>query len=430
MAKPTEFVELRSDEVEEILTRPPKWIVRWGISVLLAVIVMVFLGTWVIRYPDLIKASFKLTVANTPKLLLARTDGNLVRLFAREGMTVQPGATLAYLESSGDHEEVLRLIHELDIAWKLVQGGQLNEVNRLKLTNHRRLGELQAAFQTFEQVYIELRAYLTNGFYSKKKALLKQEITDLQALAVNLNKQYSLQRRDIELSEEDYVMQRRLASDKIIAPTELRREESKTLARKLPYQQTASALINNQTAQRAKQKEILELDKQVSEQHDKFMYALNTLQSAAETWKMKYVVTAPVGGQIYFPTVIQENQYLTINQKLFYIAPPALGYFGELRVPQHNFGKVKVGQNVLIKFAGYPYQEFGAVRGRIAMINAVPLDDSVFLARVVLPKGLQTTYSKSLSFTTGMLASADIITDDSRLVEKLFYQLRKMSNGQ
>ncbi|GAA4419556.1 HlyD family efflux transporter periplasmic adaptor subunit [Nibrella viscosa] len=429
MAQSVEFIELRSEEVQEVLSRPPRWLLRWGISLVFAVLVLVFAGAWLIRYPTLIKASFLLTTANAPKALVSRTEGKLVRLFASEGVMVQRGTTLAYLESTADHEEVLRLMQTLRQAWSLAQRGQLEALPALNLAQYHQLGELQPAFQTFEQTYIQLQAYLSNGFYSKKKVLLRQEIADLQALSENLKEQQALQQRDIELSEEDYQVQRRLAAEKVIAPLELKREESKNLARKFPYQQTASALITNLTLQRAKQKEILELDKVVAEQRDNFLHALNTLQSAAEAWKMNYIITAPMGGRVYFPSVLQENQHLSSNQELFYIAPAGTGYFGELRIPQHNFGKVKIGQAVLVKFAGYPYQEYGAVRGQIATINEVPLKDSVFLAKVLLPKGLETTYGQSLTFKTGMAASAEIITEDSRLLQKLFYQLRHVVNG-
>ena len=188
-------------------------------------------------------------------------------------------------------------------------------------------------------------------------------------------------------------------------------------------------MVNNATAQRAKQKEILELDKQVAEERDQFLQALNTLQSATNSWQARYVLTAPVSGRVFFPGIVQENQALATSQELFYVAPPSADYIGELRVPQQNEGNVQVGQNVLIKFAGFPYQEYGAVRGQITAIANISLKDSVFLARVALPTGLKTTYGKSLAYKTGMTASADIITADNRLLEKLFYQLRKVTGG-
>lgn len=423
------FFELRSEEVQEVLSRPPKWILRWGITIVFALLGLVFTGAWIIRYPDLVQASFRLTSANAPKAVLTRTDGKLTRLLVQEGQSVTTGRVLAFIESTARHEEVLRLSGELAKAWAVVGGGNLENIHQLYLSDYQQLGELQTAYQTFEQSRIQLRAYLANGFYSKKRILLQREIVDLQALWDNLHEQHQMQAQDIQLAQEDYEIQQQLFRDKVIARLDLKREESKNIARRLPYQQTTSAIINNMTAQRAKQKEILELDKQVAEERDKFLQALSTLRSATDAWIMKYVLKAPVAGRVFFPTTLQENQPVGIGQELLYVAPPGSDYFGEMRVPQHNAGKVRTGQLVLVKFAGFPYQEFGAVRGRITSIADVPLKDSVFLAKVMLPNGLKTSYGKVLSVKTGMAASADIITEDSRLLEKLFFQLRKALNG-
>lgn len=408
----------------------PAWLLRWGILVVLLVVALIFSGAWVVHYPDLVHASFKLTSTNAPKAVLTHTDGKLVRLLVQDGQLVGAGDQVAYLESTANHADIVRLSQELAKAWGLASRGHLEALNQLTLSNYSQLGELQNAYQTFEQAHIQLRAYLANGFYSQKKKLLQQEIVDLTLLADNLRTQHQIQARDMALAQQDYDIQAQLARDKVIAPLELTREESKNNARKLPFQQTASALISNLTAQRAKQKEILELDKQVAEERDKFLQALNTLQSAADAWKHKYIVTAPVSGRLSFQGMLQENQSVSLNQELFYVSPLSTHYYGELRIPQHNSGKVVVGQSVLIKFSGYPYQEFGAVRGRITKIADVSLKDSVFLARVALPTRLQTTYGKQLAYKTGMSASAEIITEDSRLLEKLFYQLRKVGNGQ
>lgn len=429
MSQAIDFIELRSEEVQELLARPPRWLLRWGITVVFLVLLTVFAGAWTIHYPDLVRASFKLVAANAPKAVLARTDGKIVRLFARDGQSVQAGAPLAYLESTARHDEVLALAQELAAAVAVAGRGNLEGLQRINLSACQQLGELQSAYQTFEQAHIQLRAYLSGGFYSKKKALLKQELGDLQVLAQQLRQQRPNQARDAALAQEEYEVQRKLAALKVIAALDLKREESKNIARQLAYQQTASTLVNNATAQRAKQKELLELDKQVTEERDQFMQALNTLRSAAEAWQARYVLIAPVSGRVFFPGVVQENQAVATGQELFYVAPPSTEYVGELRVPQQNAGKVEVGQDVLVRFAGFPYQEFGAVRGRITAIAGVALKDSVFLAKVALPTGLKTTYGKSLAYKTGMTASADIVTADNRLLEKLFYQLRKTTGG-
>ncbi len=422
-----EFVEVRSEEVEELLTRAPAWFMRWGSLFMFLALSLVFLGAWVVEYPDIVQASFRLTSLNTPKAALARTDGKLVRLFMAEGAPVDSGAVVAYLESTARHEEVLQLADRLEEAWQLAMKGDLEALNGAKLMEYRRLGELQNAFQTFAGAHIQMQTYLANGFYAQKKALLALELRDLQALAQNLREQQQTQERDLKLAQEEYDVQQQLASEKVIAHLELKREESKHIARRIPYQQTASALINNLIAQRAKQKEILELDRLVTEGKNNYLQTLRSLQSAIDTWRARYVVTAPMAGRVHFPASLQENQYVAASQELFYIAPQQTEYFGELRIRQHNFGKVQVGQAVVVKFAGYPYQEFGAVRGRIAAIAEVPVKDSIFVARVRLPEGLATTYGKRLTYKPGMLASAEVITEEHRLIERLFYQLRKVA---
>lgn len=422
--EPLTAADLRSDEVQELIARPPRWLVRWGITLVAVVLAGVLAGAWVLRYPDVVRASFKLTSLNAPKAVPVRTEGKLVRLLVADHAPVRVGQPLAYLESTARHEDVLRLVDELERAWQAARQNRLEALAGLNLRRYPQLGELQGSFQTFEQAYVQLQAYLRGGFYSQKRAMLGQEIRDLEALADNLRQQRTLQQRDQQLAQEDFEVQQKLAEQKVIAPLELKREESKRLARAFPLQQTDAALIQNTVSQRAKQKEILELDRQVAEQRDQFLQTLNTLSSAAEAWKARYVVTAPVAGQVVFPSFVQEAQHLTLGQELFYIAPAHTAYFGELRVPQQNFGKVKTGQTVLVKFAGYPFAEFGAVRGRIESLAEVPVRDSVFLAKVTLPQGLTTTYGKTLSYKTGMSASAEILTDNPRLLEKLFYKLR------
>lgn len=102
-------------------------------------------------------------------------------------------------------------------------------------------------------------------------------------------------------------------------------------------------------------------------------------------------------------------------------------YFGELRIPQANFGRVKKGQKVLIKFQGYPFEEFGAVEGKIGGISQIPSQDNTYFPAIVeLPNGLQTNYARNLTYKTGMEASAEIITEDLRLIERVFYQIRRV----
>lgn len=422
--EPTPLYE-RSEEVQELVTRMPGWMVRRGTIIVLIVVAGFLFFSWEIRYPEIVHASFKLTSANAPKAILARTEGKLEKLFVHDGDKVTKGQTLAYLETTASPREVLRLDTELSAAYNVIKQGRLESLVPRNLGNYSQLGELQPVYQTFAQSLIELKAYLNGDYYSKKKYILENELTEQQAQYASLKKQQQLQQQDKQLAQDEYEADKELAKEKVIAPLELKREESYKIDRSLPYEQTKSALIQNEEQQQAKRDELLELTNQVNQHRTSFIQRLNTLLSAVNEWKSKYVVTAGLTGTVYFPGPLQENQFIADHQRLFYLDPSNSGYFGELYIPQQNFGKVKTGQKVLIKFAGYPFEQYGFVTGKISAIASVPVNDSVYLARVILPDGLTTTFHQKIIYKTGLEASGDIVTEDMRLLERLFYTVRR-----
>jgi hypothetical protein len=88
---------------------------------------------------------------------------------------------------------------------------------------------------------------------------------------------------------------------------------------------------------------------------------------------------------------------------------------------------VQAGQDVLLKFQAYPHGQFGSVTGKIEYINPTPAD-SGYLAKVIFPRGLTTNYGKTLPYQFGLFAQADIITENMRLLERFYYNIRKQLN--
>ena len=98
-------------------------------------------------------------------------------------------------------------------------------------------------------------------------------------------------------------------------------------------------------------------------------------------------------------------------------------YVGIINIPTQGFGKVKTGQEVRIKFANFPYQEYGQVNGIIKKISLLASEDT-YRAEVALPYGLTTSYNKQLNFTPEMTGAAEIITEDLSMMERTFYSIR------
>ena len=66
MEKEEKDIELRCEEVQEILTRPPHALVRWGITVFFTVLALFFIGGCFFKYPDVVSAEITVTTEHPP----------------------------------------------------------------------------------------------------------------------------------------------------------------------------------------------------------------------------------------------------------------------------------------------------------------------------------------------------------------------------
>lgn len=96
MPENNRHLEIRSNEMEEIVGNVPPWIVRWGIAVLF---VVGFLGLFIanyVRYPDTLPAKVLVQAKEQPgKVTIRREDANQeFKFLVREGDQVESGDTL------------------------------------------------------------------------------------------------------------------------------------------------------------------------------------------------------------------------------------------------------------------------------------------------------------------------------------------------
>lgn len=416
-------LHVRSAEVQEIIGRPPHWLVRGGITGFLVVLVLILMAASVIEYPEVIQAPLKLRAINEPKTLEAKTSGKLINLFFKNNAMVKKGQILAWIESTASHKQVLELSAKVDSMHHWLKQNELERISSISISNFNDLGELQGSFQTFEQAYRTFITFLPGGYYSHSKDMLEQELEYTKQLLENLQTQKEIQQLNVKMAKREYEVQKKLAGKDVIAPLDLAKTESDLAAARLPLQQTKSAIINNYVSQIAKQKELMELKKQIDEQKSIFRQALNSLKSAIEEWKSDYLVIAPLSGELVYTGIIQKNQSIQAGEEIAFIKPDNTFFFGEMVVSQRSFGKIMEGQEVWVRFSGYPEYEFGSVKGRITYFSEFPVQDSVFLAKVNFPKGLVTNYGKKLRPTSGMTGRAKIITRDMKLLERIYNNL-------
>jgi HlyD family secretion protein len=417
-----------SDDMQDIITAVPSWLLRWGITLFFSILVLLLSLSAFIKYPDIVKSQLKISSPSVAKPIVPKVNGRLDKLLVTNNQIVTAGQPLAYIESTANHAEVLSLLTGLKKLHDQMLAGNVIDKAFFNKADDNELGELQGAYQTFIQSYIAYSASVQNGFLVKKRTYLLQDIDGLGKQTNQLQAEKKLQQRDADLAEEEYNMHKKLEKQKVETPAELRQQESKYIARKAPLLQTDASLITAHTNLLAKQKEILELDNQVAEEKAKFMQALNSLISQAEDWKNKYVLLASEAGKVTFAGNVQENQVVSPNQDVFYINTGNEKFFGEMNIPQDNLGKVKQGQRVLVKLRSYRFEEFGMMKGTISYISDVPFKDSVFTSRVVFTSKIS-DMKKPVTLKQGMIADAEIITEDATILQRLTRNIIKAINS-
>jgi hypothetical protein len=122
---------------------------------------------------------------------------------------------------------------------------------------------------------------------------------------------------------------------------------------------------------------------------------------------------------------IENDQFMENNKPLFAILPHSNQLIAKAEMPVAGAGKVKVGQAVNIRLYSYPFEQFGMLTGKVESISEIP-ENKKYTATIHLPNGMNSTHNKLLSFRPQLQGETEIITEDLRLLERVFYQFRKL----
>lgn len=416
--------DVHSEEIQEIVTAVPSAILRWGITIFFLIMLSMIALSGFIKYPDIIRTKLRITSLNAPKDVVAKTSGKIVKLLVKDKQLVQNGQTLAYIESTGNAENIIKLIASL----RAINAGVVSDKPFFFEINFdtNELGELQQAYQNFYQSYQQYESAINSGIYLKNRQFLINELMALDQQKSLYRQQVIVQNKQASLSNEEYQMHKKLFDGNVESRAEFRLEENKNYGMQSKLIQLQSDVISLDVQYSNQKKAIAELDNQITTTKQSFFQSLNGLLSQAEEWKARYVLSSPQEGKIIYSENLQENQVININQAIFVINTEDTGFFGVMNIDQNRMGKVKEGQTVIIKMKGYPYEEYGIVYGKIETISDIPLNDSTFSSRVKINLSNRGKQNKII-LKNGMLADAEIITEDLSLLDRLFQNFIKQT---
>jgi HlyD family secretion protein len=426
-------IELRSEEVQDILTRPPHILVRSGISVICAVILLLIAGSFFFKYPDIVTGEILITTSNPPVWLVARTNGKIKELNCSDKQTVESGAILAVIENPAKTGDVLNVKSFLFESRQL-ESASTNFSDSLSLpdTNYE-LGSIQNTYSTFVRAVTEYRNFLSLGATHKEREALDIQISGHKIYTDNLLKQLDLKQKELEIAKSEYEREKHLYEKGTISKAEMETAESAWLNTRQSLQQLQTNLASDKIESAQLQESVSKLDVQYQREQNSLLSnlktAANELETAIENWEQTYLLISPITGTTSFNTFWTSNQFVNLNDKVLAVIPENPGrILGRIRSPESMSGKIKPGQRVNIKINGYPYMEYGTLQGEIKTISLVP-DENNYAIEMDLTDGLTTNTGKALNFTGELTGQAEIVTDDRSLFNRVFaplkYLLRK-----
>lgn len=426
MSEEINKIEIRSEEVQEILGYIPHWIIRSGIGVIFIVLILLFTGSWFFKYPDIITSTISITTENPPASLVAKTSGNIKKLFVTDKQEVSKGEILAIVENTANFDNIAELSKKLDSLQNFFVNFDINELQHFNPAYE--LGSVQSSYSAFLKLYYEYQNFIQLNYHELKIAALQKQLIQTKHQLTVQQRQLALQHADLVLAAKQFSRDSGLFVQKVIPPLEFEKAEREFIQKKYSWESSRTSVMNSEIQITQLEQSVLDLKLQKQEQQNQLKLQLKSaydvLKSDIEAWEMQYLFQSPIDGRVSFSKIWSQNQNISTGEIAFTVVPEIKSeIIGKLQLPIEGSGKVKTGQLVNIKFNSFPYMEYGTVQGTIKSIALVP-QEQFYLVTVELPQNLKTNYGRELPFSQQMNGTAEIITENISVIERLFNPLR------
>ncbi len=410
-----------SEEVREVLSTPPSSLYFWGTTIVTSVVGVLLFVSYLVKFPDVLKSEAVITTQKAPLTLLAKSNGILKHVYVEDNEIVEPKTLLAEISSNIENQDI-DILDQFITTFQDKYKGQ-----KISFPEGLQIGEFAidyAALKTAYNIYYNAKKHLPEA---KTIAKIEKQLSVYYDLRDNLDTQAQLRDEQLSLSQKNLARQKALLDDGIIALSEFETNKQTLLEGKRSKETSNYQLLDLELS-------ITDLERQIQiltntetvnflGYDNQIIELCNSLNARIKIWKEAHLIIAPFSGTISYLSYLQENQHVKNEQKLFALSPDSSALIVRGNLPIIKSGKVKKGQKVIIRVPAYPEQEYGFLNGRVENISLMQVEKG-YMVDISLENGLETTYGIALAYKPNMQVNAEIITEDIRLIERIFYEIR------
>lgn len=421
-----EHIEIRSEEVQEILGTPPGWMARYGTLFAFVVVVIVGWVGFLVKYPDTIEEPVTVTTSDPPKRLVTESRGRVKAVMARNEQEVEAGEVLIVFENNASLEDVLSLETAI-----IAVGNDPSDSTLLNFSPPANmvLGELKDELFEFYRRQQDLRQYLSNPYGDFNIQQLRNEMGKLQNMIRSDRGRWASIGREIELVENRLQKEEQLSRENLLAGEQVTKTREGLLSLRRTQEAIEASIRSKELDIEGIQSEMSGVRQVTKEGRQDAAIAMResfqALQKAVEEWKRQFVISSPIKGIVSFNMEsISEQQFVPADREIGVVVPlKRQRTKGFIQADMSKAGKIRRGQKVVIKLDSYSYAEYGAIEAFVEKKGQVPIDGNI-LVEIGFEDELITTLGRRIEPSREMKGKATIITNDKRFIERVFESVR------
>ena len=421
-------IELRSDDVQEIIGTPPRWIVRWGtLVVTVAIFSMVAMSLWV-QYPDKVRGRVSITTKIAPVRVNAQKSDLISKIWVEDGDNVKEGDLLVEMQSAANFEDVEELEEFTN---------DLNNADQSELLEFISSDFKQLEIGTLQPLHAEVQMNFENfQFYEQNKAAAK-EIIQYKNQMTGINSGIKIQNRKLtdakkseKLERNKYNRIKTLVASNDKSPQELENQEKIWISSQTRVKEIEDEINQRMLRISGLQKNITDIQSSSSETNNQnyinLRSSINNLVGAIDRWNEENLLIAAMPGKISMVQNWSEKQYIEQGKEIMVILPENKkdNYFTQLFIPVQGSGRIQKGQRVLLKLDNFPYREFGQLEGEVIDLPGLSREEGLPV-KIKLINGLITQSEKELKLEQELLGNGEIITENRSVFVRIFENVVK-----
>lgn len=428
----------RTEEVKDIVERMPITFAKNVTLLVCLIVILLLFFSYIVKYPDIVTGEVTVSSEQSPLQIVAFQAGRLKINNIKSQDMIQPDQLLAWIDNPARPELIAQIkSHLTSLPLALTEARSLYNT----LPKNLNLGDLTVPYSALLSNIKQLADYQDHKLYDKHGQSLAKILNEQHSALNTLKDKEKLSSANLQISDKYLERDSILLARRLISQAEY---EQSVVSHLGAEDQVKTSLRNSgsvreqisSTENSIQQNKITKSEKE--QQFDlELLTAYNNLIDKINLWEKQYLITSPVEGSAQFLKFWTNNQFVQAGEPLFSIVPTKNEVLGKVMLPVQGAGKVKMGQKVIVKMADYPYLEYGYIEGEVNNISLVSSPVTIgngstidsYLVTLVFPRGLNTNYGTQLDFRFEAKGTAEIITNDRRLIERFFDNLRYIGHS-